>query len=112
MRVQSAPSCSNRHTGCALTGGSGGGKSQVPGPGRLIPHIRVNRCSSVVSNPRRAEILRLLFRALRGFLTLARCVNATWTWLQTNILGSGLVLDVEDPTLSTTEFYRVRAVIP
>jgi len=67
------------------------------------------------SNPRRAEILRLLIRAiraLRGFLTLARCVNATWTWLQTNILGSGLVLDVEDPTLSTTEFYRVRAVIP
>lgn len=38
--------------------------------------------------------------------------NAPWTVLATNILGSGLTIELKDGAAATTGYYRVRALIP
>lgn len=52
------------------------------------------------------------FRTYSVERAMAATNNAPWTPLQTNILGSGLVLEVEDTTASAAEYYRVRAFVP
>lgn len=52
------------------------------------------------------------FRNYNLEVTVTPTNNATWSILYSNVLGSGLTIDLKDGTTSTAECYRVRALIP